>query len=262
MTELKLSATSSKASDDSDNPDEASSRFHCPLTGKPMNGAHRFVFIRTSGAVMSESGLKAIISEASNATKRGDAASPTAAIFECPITSTPFHAGSLLGKNGAAAQDADNVGDIILLNPSEAEEGILRAALAKHREANAASKSKSSGADPSSAGSKGEAKRSREEGAEDRGDGGKKQKRPSPPSGRDSPSSGNYRANSASGDRAASPPSAATASANRIAALAAQQAKSKPMSKALASIYGVSADGNKKVQEKESWLVRGTGLGR
>lgn len=200
---------------------------------------------------MSEAGLKAIIAETvSTAKKTAPAAasaganlsegSPPAALFECPITSLPFLPGSLLGKNGAAAQDADNVGDVILLNPSEKEEDVLRSAMYKRREAEGSKKRKKD-----KGGATGIGKVATKEDLSSSAPVEKKQKRPSPPEEAPAPTDREERLS-------------APAAVTHMAALAAKQAKGKPMSAALASIYGHGLPKG----ETEGWMVRGTGMGR
>lgn len=109
--------------DDNDDPlPSAQTPYACPLTSRPMNGTQRFVYIRTpqSGAVISESALKAVVQGSSD---NGDAAI-------CPVTETPFNAGSLASKKGLAASDVDQIGHVILLNPlpGSHEEQVLVAA--------------------------------------------------------------------------------------------------------------------------------------
>jgi hypothetical protein len=204
---------------------------------------------------MSEAGLKAIIAETANTAKKtasASAAAPAgpganssegaqpATLFECPITSLPFLPGSLLGKNGAAAQDADNVGDVILLNPSEKEEDVLRSAMYKRREGEGSKKRKKD-----KGGATSNAKSATKEELPTSAPVEKKQKRPSPPEEVPAPTDREERLS-------------APAAATHLAALAAKQAKGKPMSAALASIYGHGLPKG----EKEGWMVRGTGMGR
>ncbi|PWN28377.1 hypothetical protein BDZ90DRAFT_213958, partial [Jaminaea rosea] len=109
--------------------------FACPLTGRPMNGSHRFVFIRAagSGAVMSESGLKAVLGSSSSSSSSNASAKAT-----CPITSATFEPGYIALKAPASSSSsssavapltASNVADVIPLNPVPEEEVILRAVL-------------------------------------------------------------------------------------------------------------------------------------
>lgn len=254
FTTLQLHPYSAK---DDKNDDDDLVAFSCPLTNKPMNGSHRFVYIKTSGAVMSESGLKALLSQSapssastskkqstdSDATKKD-----TEATAECPITSKPFLPGSMASKVGLAAQDVESVGDVILINPSEKEEEVLRAASLLGRKGGDKKKSKKSGKDAIAEERNGSSERNGS------------RKRPSPPDGSSSEEALRRakvgpQINDQDNERSPAP-SAATA----IAALAAHKAKATPRSKVLASIYGPSdKDGPK---QKESWMTQGTGLGR
>lgn len=205
---------------------------------------------------MSETGLKAIIAETASSAKKSASASASAAaaegasagtIFECPVTSLPFLPGSLLGRNGAAAQDADNVGDVILLNPSEKEEDVLRAAMYKRREGEVSKKRKKDKGAAAAATPASNGKSATKEELSSAAPVEKKQKRPSPPG-----------EALAATDRDGEERFSAPTSATHLAALAAKQAKGKPMSAALASIYGHGVPKG----EKEGWMVRGTGMGR
>lgn len=107
-----------------------------------MNGSQRFVFIRTpdSGAVLSESALKAIVP--SNSAQEVTAT--------CPVTETPFHPGSLASKKGLAASDPDNVGDVVLVNPlpgSPEEEVLVLADALRRKNAKTKKKEKRNGSE-------------------------------------------------------------------------------------------------------------------
>lgn len=245
VTELKLhenaaaSAKGSKAgasSSNGDNDDEAmATPFACPLTGRPMNGSHRFVYIRAagSGAVMSESGLKAVL---------GSASSSSSSTAVCPITSVLFEPGYIAQKAPASSSSSSssiapltpaNVADVIPLNPTAEEEVILRTGL----QASAGKKDK-----------KGKRKNGETVVGPEDGE-AKVVKRPSPPSRpaeADDTTAATKRRRTeehagGSGERSNSPPSATAAVAASIAAMAAREAKAreKPLSaNVLKGIYG------------------------
>lgn len=140
LTTLKLTPNPSykSSNEDTSSSDDTlplnQTPFLCPLSSRPMNGTARFVYIRTdqSGAVLSESALKATVSSSSM----------------CPVTETNFNPGSLVGKNGAACVDVENVGDVILINPvpGSEEEKVLNEAMKKGKK-NAKEKRKRSAAE-------------------------------------------------------------------------------------------------------------------
>ena len=95
--------------------ESAAAPFLCPLTGKEMNGKHRFIYLSPCGCVMSESGVKAIASQ--DKTTDTDAR-------PCPICHTSFHANALIkGKEPEAG------GQVVLINPNKQQEQEMRAAM-------------------------------------------------------------------------------------------------------------------------------------
>ncbi|KAN0063775.1 Replication termination factor 2 [Thecaphora frezii] len=130
--------------------ESAAAAFICPLTAKEMNGKHRFVYITTCGCVMSESGLRAIASEArpssSNAASTSTFTSAAAAaaaaatpsdddVRQCPMCTADFRANALVkGKEPEAG------GQVVLLNPPKREEDEMRKAMEAARAKEAARK--------------------------------------------------------------------------------------------------------------------------
>lgn len=128
--------TATTAAADADD-EEAPAPFVCPLTMREMNGRHRFVYIVPSGCVMSESGLRAVVSEQQK--KRSPSSSSeddggggesrgNSDEAKCPVSGTPFSA-ACLGKREIAAG-----GDVVVLNPTDAEETEMRRAMELARE--------------------------------------------------------------------------------------------------------------------------------
>lgn len=129
------SAAPTAAADADD--EEAPAQFVCPLTMREMNGRHRFVYIVPSGCVMSESGLRAVVSEQQKKRSPSSSSEDAAAAGEsrgksdeakCPVSGTPFSA-ACLGKREIAAG-----GDVVVLNPTDAEETEMRRAMELARE--------------------------------------------------------------------------------------------------------------------------------
>ncbi|PWN52609.1 DUF602-domain-containing protein [Violaceomyces palustris] len=258
-----------------------SSPFLCPLTQKEMNGKYRFVYLVPCGCVFSESGLRAISSEVISATvppampasstdskssKEDEKQEPEAADARpCPQCGTVYRANSM-----AKGKEAEAGGDVVMLNPSDMEEKAMRAAMEVNRSKEAIRKKKSKAEASTTSESNGdggngtseaeqESKRKRkaekkaikhaaaaalaaelasENHPESLGGGGKRLKVS------DQPSMSSF----APGVSAAR--SVAAAQANAMA----REKEKKPMSPAIASIYG---HGKAKTQG-DSWLTRGT----
>lgn len=122
--------------------DQTAASFSCPLTNRPMNGSHRFVYIATSGVVISESGLKSVL----------DPASTPASLSSCPVTSTSFQVGWLAAKAPQATSGSSDSklpveewGDVIPLHPDPAEEEKLKKVMLKRKESRKTLKTKKAG---------------------------------------------------------------------------------------------------------------------
>ncbi|CAO1629810.1 unnamed protein product [Parajaminaea phylloscopi] len=128
MRSSPSSSTPSQAPRPHEDDESAPVPFVCPLTNKSMNGSARFVYIQTSGVVISESGLKSVL----------DASVTPVATVACPVTSTPFQPGWLVVKADTAeeklkvaaeSEDISGVGQVVPLNPPALEEQVLRGCL-------------------------------------------------------------------------------------------------------------------------------------
>ncbi|KAL9937324.1 hypothetical protein V8E36_003733 [Tilletia maclaganii] len=140
--------------------------FVCALTQKELNGKSRFVFLRSCGCVLAETGLRTVAGgSAAVAAKRagkdkadnGDDASRLAS-YDCPLCNKPFRASPAFFSNARAAGSSDAPegvgkqlteaaaaeaatallrydpqGDIVPLNPPPAQQDALRAALLASR---------------------------------------------------------------------------------------------------------------------------------
>lgn len=94
--------------------------FMCPLSQREMNGKHRFVYLVPCGCVMSESGLRAIVSEQTDGAKDSTA--------NCPVCGFIFST-TCLGK-----KDIQPGGVIIIINGTDAEVEGLRTSMEKRKE--------------------------------------------------------------------------------------------------------------------------------
>jgi len=103
-------------------------QFACPLTMKEMNGAQSFVYIQPCGCVFSQAGLKTVIGPGSSSPKEGE-------IEEGAI-------GQQLDVCPQCATKYDKSSDILLLNPSPADEERMFAAMTLRRASEPTKKSK------------------------------------------------------------------------------------------------------------------------
>ena len=87
----------------------------CPLTQRPMNGRHAFVYLRRCGCVFSETGLRNVCAS------DGSESQP------CPSCSAPFQYQEL------AVAAADVSSDVIWLNPPKDVQHMRRERLAARR---------------------------------------------------------------------------------------------------------------------------------
>ncbi|KAK0544707.1 Replication termination factor 2 [Tilletia horrida] len=239
--------------------------FRCALTQKELNGKSRFVYLRTCGDVLAETGLRTVASASStgDSSKAGDAASKLK-LYDCPICSKPFRASPSFfsNKNGAASQTPekpadkgmapaaevqtalsiyDPDGDIVPLNPPPLEQEALRAAFIARRAAN-------------SAGSK-KRKAAASEAAATKGEGGEKKRRKET-SGEDAKGKDVIDASDVAAKRAAAAARSGRLNAAREISRAAEAAKDKKeVSPAIRAIYGMDKP---KDPKGESWMVRGT----
>ncbi|CBQ70114.1 related to Protein C20orf43 [Sporisorium reilianum SRZ2] len=103
--------------------------FMCPLSSKQMDGKQRFVYIASCGCAMSATGLRTTVaaSEASDKDRPDDK--------PCPVCGKTFNAAGL-----AKGKQAEVGGDVVTINPSEAEEAAMREAMEKARAEQAARK--------------------------------------------------------------------------------------------------------------------------
>ncbi|WFD34595.1 Replication termination factor 2 [Malassezia cuniculi] len=104
--------------------------YACPLTGRPMNGKHNFVYLRC-GCVFSETGLRNVAAPKKGNDERA----------ECPQCSAPF---------SAVFEPRDIECDITWINPSPETQSIRRDLLAtrKKRKARTDDKARDSRARP------------------------------------------------------------------------------------------------------------------
>lgn len=94
--------------------------FMCPLSQREMNGKHRFVYLVPCGCVMSESGLRAVLSEQTDGTKES--------IASCPVCGTRFST-ACLGK-----KEIQSGGDVVIINGTDAEVESLRSNMERRKE--------------------------------------------------------------------------------------------------------------------------------
>lgn len=123
-------------------PESESVPFMCPLNRRPMNGVVRFVYLAPCGCVMSESGLRAV---AAGPKGKNNTESSAVDTLPCPICGVDFVPTGLVQR---AADRADE--HVRLLNPSPAEQEVLRKHMDESRARIAARKrkSKKSNSDP------------------------------------------------------------------------------------------------------------------
>lgn len=261
--------------------EEAPAPFVCPLTTREMNGKHRFVYLVPCGCVMSEMGLRAVVTEQQQQQQQRErrrieaekkdanggekavavvvatAAAAAAADEEktkedhktttCPVCGMAFSA-SCIGKERIEAG-----GDVVALNATEEEEeSAMRKAMdrareveaKRKREKKAAAASKTDGEEDPAKVSKEERKRARKEqaaqllAAEEQA----RSKRHKP---------------SAGTGTAGQHTEATLTAAGQLAAQARSSTQlngGKELSAAMRSIYGL----DKKKQEGETWMTRGT----
>lgn len=121
LRELRLSENAATADETAEFP------FACPLTQRPMNGRHAFVYLRPCGCVFSESGLRNVCAPG-NKGKTDVPESEQA----CPTCSTPFRYAEL----DVAADDVD--ADVVWINPPADVQQTRRGRLGAQRKRAAA----------------------------------------------------------------------------------------------------------------------------
>lgn len=121
LRELRLSENAASADGTAEFP------FACPLTQRPMNGRHTFVYLRPCGCVLSESGLRNVC-----APGRKGKADVSESEQACPACSTPFRYAEL----DVAADDLD--ADVVWINPPADVQQTRRERLAAQRKRAAA----------------------------------------------------------------------------------------------------------------------------
>lgn len=98
--------------------------FMCPLSSKQMDGQQRFIYIIDCGCVMSATGLRTTVA----------AAKPSQPIPNrpehkpCPVCGKAFNAAGL-----AKGKQPEVGGSVVTINPSDAEEAEMRAAMENAR---------------------------------------------------------------------------------------------------------------------------------
>ena len=112
-------------------------QFACPLTMKEMNGAQPFVYLQPCGCVFSQAGLKTVAGSGSSSPKEGE--------VEEEATGT----GKQLDVCPQCATKYDKSSDVLLLNPSPADEERMFIAMTLRRAAEPTKKSKKRKGGPS-----------------------------------------------------------------------------------------------------------------
>lgn len=116
---------------------DAPTPFVCPLNQRPMNGRHRFLYLVPCGCVMSESGLRATLSEEHTSGKNGNfppnggekgSKSDSKSTAACPVCGTAFRSDTL-GKRGITPGD-----DVVVINGTDDEVEAMRRAMEAARE--------------------------------------------------------------------------------------------------------------------------------
>ncbi|PWZ03494.1 DUF602-domain-containing protein, partial [Testicularia cyperi] len=119
----------------------------CPLTSRQMNGIHRFVYIATCGCVVSQQGLRAVVtiestSSSSSSNKDSSALDPDK--VPCPSCGKPFSTIDIVKRKSAAKANGEKHGNVITLNPSAEEEAEMRNTMESRRAQEAARKANKS----------------------------------------------------------------------------------------------------------------------
>ncbi|KAE8222253.1 hypothetical protein CF319_g4519 [Tilletia indica] len=152
--------------------------FVCALTQKELNGKMRFVYLRSCGCVLAETGLRTVAAAAASSSAKGKGSEANGEgtylkQYECPLCSKPFRASPAFFSNKTAASSShlntaaaaaakdhadsglatattaeveaalvkyDPTGDIVPLNPPTAEQDALRTAFLANRSATSSSK--------------------------------------------------------------------------------------------------------------------------
>ncbi|ORZ35102.1 Rtf2 RING-finger-domain-containing protein [Catenaria anguillulae PL171] len=130
VTTLELTKMSSdNVQDDGTEADNAHKpQFACPLTGRPLNGRHRFVYLRTCGHVMSLAGLRELVPSVGAGVGADGVVAAVAegTRAECPVCTRAF----------------DVETELIPLNPSQDELTGLVERMVARQAAEAAAKKK------------------------------------------------------------------------------------------------------------------------
>ncbi|CAD6944423.1 unnamed protein product [Tilletia controversa] len=267
--------------------------FVCALTQKELNGKMRFVYLRSCGCVLAESGLRTVAAAGSSSAPIS--ASALTAVkreegvklkqHDCPLCSKPFRASpaffsnkiasssSHLGAAAAVEEDStstsaeveaallryDPSGDIVPLNPPPAEQEALRAAFLANRPTTSSKKRKAAAATATGVIENGNGNSSVAAGEEVNAKG--KQKA-------EARSARKAAIAQLSAELASDPPDSARSSASSPAVKRARTSgpaaashsttapqEKKEMSAAVRSIYGLDRP---KDPKGESWMVRGT----
>lgn len=242
--------------------DVQSSPYVCPLTQKEMNGKHRFVYLRTCGCVLSEAGLRAVSADIGQSSSKSNASEqneePNRVIAEdvrtCPQCAVPYHANALM-----KGREPDPGGDVVVINPPATEQAAMRSAMEAARAEESSRKSKAKAA----AGAEGEGDEAHAE--------AKKKRKAEKKAAREAtaaalaaelgadgaqPNAKRARVADAPSMSATAPGAAAARKVGSAqAALAAKLGtEQKPLSPAIASIYGHGREKPK----GETWMTRGT----
>jgi hypothetical protein len=101
--------------------EELPAPFICPLTQREMKGKHRFVYLATCGCVMSESGLRGVVSEQTSEQGQEQVAS-------CPVCGVAFSTASL------AKREILPGGDVVIINGTEGEVEAMRKEMERKKE--------------------------------------------------------------------------------------------------------------------------------